>query len=662
MAEQDSPRTSRPQAGGHALLRRLVAAEQPPAFALLHRPRSTGGDVEVLIGDVGRFSCLADLPLSEPNDLGAGPGHELLALVPFRQITERGYDCRDDNEPILALSVTEQATLPFAAACSLLPRRRLQLLDPGFDVDDEAYARLVQTIISDEIGQGSGSNFVVQRAFTATIEDYSATAALALFRNLLAGEMGAYWTFVVHTGTRTFVGATPERHLSLEGDAVVMNPISGTLRYPPSGLTVSDVLGFLDDTKETDELQMVVDEELKMMAAVCHEGGRIIGPYLKEMARVAHTEYLIQGRTTLDVRVLLRETMFAPTVTGSPLENAFRVLARHELTPRAYYSGIIAAIGRDDLGRRTLDSSILIRTADIDEAGRLALRVGATVVRHSDPASEVLETHAKAAGLLSAAGAAAVTTRQHSPAATAVTGLPAVQAALARRNDGLARFWLDQSWSRTLRDPRLVGRRILVVDAEDTFTAMLGHQLRALGLQVQITPHDRLSFDPVASPFDIVLIGPGPGDPQEISDPRIRALRELTEGLLRARTPFVSVCLGHQVLAATLGLPVVRKARPSQGLQREIDLFGRTERVGFYNTFTATSAGALVASDRTDGPVEVSRDEATGEVHGLRGTGFAAVQFHPESVLTVDGPRIISNLISWSLDSRPAATAGLARR
>lgn len=661
MAEHASSNSSDASGDGHGLLGRLIAADRPPAFALLCRPRSTGGDIEVLVGDVRRFSRLADLPLSSDPVGSAEPRLELLALIPFRQITERGFDCQDDNQPIQALSVTEQAVIPFATAWSMLPRRRLQLRGPGFDVDDESYARLVQAVISEEIGQGSGSNFVVQRAFNATIEDYSATAALALFRSLLADEVGAYWTFLVYTGTRTFIGATPERHLSLDDHAVVMNPISGTLRYPSSGVTVTDVLGFLDDRKETDELQMVVDEELKMMAAVCDDGGRITGPYLKEMAQVAHTEYLIEGQTGMDVRVLLRETMFAPTVTGSPLENACRVLTRHELTPRGYYSGVIAAIGRDEHSRRTLDSAILIRTADIDEGGQLSLRVGATVVRHSDPAAEVLETHAKAAGLLRAAGADPATWRRSSTAAS-LSELPGVRAALARRNEGLARFWIDQSWAHTLRDPRVAGRRILVVDAEDTFTAMLGHELRALGLLVQICRQDRLPLDPVESAFDIVLIGPGPGDPQENADPRIRSLRELTGRLLETGTPFVSICLGHQILATTLGLPIMRKVRPSQGLQHEIDLFGRGERVGFYNTFTATSLRSLMISDRIDGPVEISRDEATGEVYGLRGAGFASLQFHPESVLTIDGPRILGDLISWSLDTRPVTAAGLVRR
>jgi phenazine biosynthesis protein phzE len=143
---------------------------------------------------------------------------------------------------------------------------------------------------------------------------------------------------------------------------------------------------------------MVLDEELKMMATVAEHGGQVVGPYLKEMAHLAHTEYLLAGRGSRDVRDVLRETMFAPTVTGSPMENACRVIARHEGRGRRYYAGVLALLGRDAADRQTLDAPILIRTAEISPAGELRVPVGATLVRHSTAEGEVAETHAKAAG------------------------------------------------------------------------------------------------------------------------------------------------------------------------------------------------------------------------------------------------------------------------
>ena len=130
-----------------------------------------------------------------------------------------------------------------------------------------------------------------------------------------------------------------------------MNPISGTYRYPAGGPTLAGVKEFLADRKETDELYMVLDEELKMMARICEGGGRVAGPYLREMARLAHTEYFIHGRSDRDVRDILRETMFAPTVTGSPLESACRVISRLRAAGPRLLRGVAALIGRDAAGR-----------------------------------------------------------------------------------------------------------------------------------------------------------------------------------------------------------------------------------------------------------------------------------------------------------------------
>ena len=94
---------------------------------------------------------------------------------------------------------------------------------------------------------------------------------------------------------------------------------------------------------------------------------------------------------------------------------------------------------------------------------------------------------------------------------------------------------------------------------------------------------------------------------------------------------------------------MTRRDVPNQGVQQEIDLFGRRERVGFYNTFAARSTEDRVECDGL-GVVEVSRDVGTGEVHALRGPFFASLQFHAESVLTQDGIRIMSERISGVLN------------
>ncbi|MET8398443.1 anthranilate synthase family protein [Streptomyces sp900116325] len=615
------------------VVQRLLTDDCPP-FALLRR-RTPGRDhdtVEVLIGRVREVDRLADLPV------GPRPS---LALVPFRQIAERGFDVRDDGTPLSVLVADEMYELPLPTVLDVLPTHDVKVEGGAFDVPDEEYAGIVRRVIEDEIGQGEGANFVIRRTFQGGIPGFGRADALALFRRLLAGERGAYWTFVVHTGDRTLVGASPEVHVRMSGGTVVMNPISGTYRYPAEGPTAGSLLAFLGDRKETEELSMVVDEELKMMCTVGDMGGVVIGPRLKEMAHLAHTEYELRGRSSLDVREVLKETMFAATVTGSPVQNACRVIERYEPGGRGYYAGALALLGQEPGGAQTLDSPILIRTADIAADGRLRVPVGATLVRHSDPASEVAETHAKAAGVLAALGVRPGRPRAESTRPR-LAGDPRVRAALDARRDGLAPFWLRMQE----RTQELSGHA-LVIDGEDTFTAMLAHLLRASGLEVSVRRYDEPGLrEAVRAHRGPVVLGPGPGNPADTGDPKMRLLREFAAELVRDhRHGLLGVCLGHELIAAELGLEIVRKTVPYQGAQTRIELFGRPEMVGFYNSFTARCDDETVI-ELAAHSIEVSRDAATGELHALRGDGFASVQFHPESVLTLRGASIVAELLT----------------
>ncbi|MFC8586857.1 anthranilate synthase family protein [Streptomyces sp. NPDC057217] len=619
-------------------LSRLLDDSCPP-FALLRR-RTPGRDhdtVEVLIGRVHEAGRLAELPV------GPLPA---LALVPFRQIRERGFDVRDDGTPLSVLVADEAYELPLAEVLERLPAHDVRVEGGGFDVSDEEYARTVRRVIDEEIGSGEGANFVIRRTYTGQVPGFGRADALALFRRLLAGERGAYWTFVVHTGERTLVGASPEAHVRMAGGTVVMNPISGTYRYPAGAApTPEDLLAFLGDRKETEELSMVVDEELKMMCTVGDRGGVVIGPRLKEMAHLAHTEYELRGRSSLDVREVLRETMFAATVTGSPVQNACRVIERHENGGRGYYAGALALLGTDGSGAQTLDSPILIRTADIAADGRLRVPVGATLVRHSDPAGEVAETHAKAAGILTALGVREGRPVTEGPVAPRLADDPRVRAALDARRADLAPFWLKMQ----VRSAELSGHA-LVVDAEDTFTAMLAHVLRSSGLGVSVLRYDEPGLRELALAHGgPVVLGPGPGDPSDAADAKMRFLRGLTAELVRDhRHGLLGVCLGHELIAAELGLEIVRKRVPFQGAQVRIDLFGQERTVGFYNSFTAR-CDDRAAEELALHRIEVSRDPGTGEVHALRGPGFAGVQFHPESVLTTEGAALTASLLAGVL-------------
>ncbi|MGW5209940.1 anthranilate synthase family protein [Streptomyces sp. NPDC004051] len=625
----------------------LDLLDDPRPFALLRR-RTPGHDdtvVELLLGPVSPRDRLADLP------------DEGLALVPFRQIRERGFDVHDDGTPLLVLTPEERHEIPLATALEQLPAHGVRVEGGGFDVDDDAYAEIVGRVLREEIGRGEGANFVIRRTYEGEIPGFGRADALALFRRLLEGERGAYWTFVVHTGReaggRTLVGASPEVHVRASGGTVVMNPISGTYRYPAGGPTPEHLLDFLADGKEIEELSMVVDEELKMMCTVGDMGGVVVGPRLKEMAHLAHTEYELRGRSSLDVREVLKETMFAATVTGSPVQNACRVIRRYEPlgrdgAGRGYYAGALALLGRDAGGAQTLDSPILIRTADIDAAGRLRVPVGATLVRGSDPAGEVAETHAKAAGVLTALGVLPGRPREES-VRPRLADDPRVRAALDGRRASLAPFWLR------MREPSaapaggagLAGPagHALVVDGEDTFTAMLAHVLRSSGLAVTVRRYDEPGLrETVLAHEGPVVLGPGPGDPSDPADAKMRFLRGLTAAVIRDhRHGLLGVCLGHELIAAELGLDTVRKEVPYQGAQTTIDLFGRPETVGFYNSFVARCDDEAAAELAAHG-IEVSR-AANGEVHALRGPGFASLQFHPESVLTLNGAALVAELM-----------------
>ncbi|WP_260723390.1 anthranilate synthase family protein [Dactylosporangium roseum] len=588
------------------------------AFALVCRGR--GDRLEILTGAPVTAAGIADLPVGD---------RPVFAAVPYRQIAERGLPCVDDGAPLLAFRVDRHRELPLRRALARLPDAPVRLAGGGFDLGDDEYAGVVRAVVAGDIGGGTGSNFVIRREYRAALADRPGRAALALFRRLLVAERGAYWTFLVHCAGRTLVGASPECQARLAGGTATMNPISGTYRYPPGGPTRAGLLEFLADRKEAEELFMVVDEELKTMARVCTGGGRLRGPWLRPMSRLAHTEYLIEGPSALDPRAVLLETMPAPTVTGSPIAAACRVVAAHERTGRGYYGGAVAIIGRD-----TLDSALLIRTADIDAAGRVRIGVGATLVRHSDPAAEAAETRAKAAALLGGWPPAPAPV----PTAAAFGADPAgLLPELAARNTGLSHFWRGGrtdgagTW--------LAGRRILVVDAEDDFTAMLARLVRALGPAVRIERYDTARLDG----HDAVVVGPGPGDPTDRDDPRIARLHAITRELLTAGTPFLAVCLGHQVLADELGLPIRRLARPEQGVQRVVPPYGR---VGFYNTFVAVSGADTFRSPVTGAPVTALRDPDTGAVHTLAMPRVRSMQFHVESVLTEHGPAILRDMLA----------------
>jgi len=608
-----------------------------PAWAMVRLRESD--TLTVVAGTRKDLDLLEQIPVTD-GPPPPGRRFDTLVLVPFAQVHERGFEAHQDGTPLSCIEIDVETEVPLTEAFDALPDVPLEFADRGgFDTPDDAYAAMVEQIIGEEIGNGEGANLVVARTWTAQVTGWDHAAALGVFRRLLERERGAYWTFCVFTGDRYLIGASPERHVSVDGGNVRMNPISGTLRL--AGLQTqaerkAALLHFLADEKEIYELFMVVDEELKMMCDICSEGGLVLGPFLKPMTHLIHTEYLLAGRTERDVREVLRDSMFAATVTGSPVQNACRLIRDYEPHGRGYYASVMALIGRDADGRQVADAPILIRTADVSLDGRVSVTAGATLVRDSDPAYETAETHAKAAGILSAFGL--VEQASVTQDLGALTRDDDVLIALGSRNQRLSQFWLTDQ-STTPRDPQLHGRSAVILDGEDDFVNMLRHLLGVLGMTSTVVPH--ADYAPgVLDGHDLVIVGPGPGDPRDLDDARMATIRQAVDELLRAGQPTLAVCLGHQILAGALGLELGYKDIVFQGTQTRLPVLGRHQVVGFYNTFVARVPDGGTLPD-----VRVETDPASGDVHLLAGPHYRGVQFHAESILTQHGFDIIAALV-----------------
>ncbi len=599
-------------------------------FAVIQK--EDADQVLILQGPVLRLDTLNQIPRKSGKD-AEGRRYDTLSLIPFSQIREKGFEVRQGDEALLCMTVESQREIALEEMLRNLPEAGIVLDgEPLFDENESDYQATVAAVIEKEIGEGQGSNFVIPRVCRARLKEWSPAVGLALFKRLVRRDYGTYWKYVFYDGERMFIGSTPEKHLSVDKGRVMMNPIAGTFQKH-EGLGVAelraDLLKFLRDPKEINELFMVVDEELKMMSKMCEKGGMIVGPLLKEMSRLVHSEYLLVGQSGRDVVDLLRESMFAATVTGSPVENACHIIARYEPLPRRYYSGSIALIGRDEEGEDFLDSPILIRSFEVDRAGEVLLRVGATLVRDSRPADEVAETKSKSAAMLGALTNAADMVQPRVLDLLHKDAL--VVERLFERNQNLSTFWFLKQEQRKGEGP-LKGVRFACIDNEDDFLAMFGHLLEHLGATVSITPWK--TFDLTVVGDAIVVPGPGPGNPAHDHDPKMALNGRVIDQLLREKRPFLAVCLGHQILCHRLGLKIGKKRELTQGVQKRIDYFGRPEDVGFYNTFTS-----FVDPKRQD--LEYSADPPTGEIHALRGSHFSSFQFHPESILTRNGYAIV---------------------
>jgi anthranilate synthase/aminodeoxychorismate synthase-like glutamine amidotransferase len=185
------------------------------------------------------------------------------------------------------------------------------------------------------------------------------------------------------------------------------------------------------------------------------------------------------------------------------------------------------------------------------------------------------------------------------------------------------------------------GPRVLVIDNYDSFTYNLVQYLGELGARLTVHKNDAIDVARIrAMAPDAVLISPGPCTPNEAGI-SLDVLRELGPVL-----PILGVCLGHQALGQAYGGRVVRAGRLMHGKTSPILHDGRTLFEGLPSPFEATRYHSLLV-ERSSLPdcLEVSAWTAEGEIMGLRHRHHAVegVQFHPESVLTTEGKRLVYN-------------------
>lgn len=611
--------------------------ETDSAFCLIQKQDSD--QILLLTGLPSQHRYLDDIPRLH-GETGNREIFDSISIIPFCQIRERGYSVHDDNERIRTITINHQEFLNTQELLQKLPTEPISFDQPiAFDSSEEDYGATIQRIIDDEIGNGEGANFVIPRIMKGKISSFSTQGALSIFRSLVQSDYGTYWKFLFYDNEMFFIGSTPERHLSVRKSRVKMNPISGTFRKEKTyGLRKQfkqDLMQFLCNQKEINELFMVVDEELKMMAKMCENGGAVVGPLLKEMSRLIHSEYLLSGTSSKDIMELFKESMFAATVVGSPVENSCEIIKKYSPASRRYYGSALLLMGRDEEGEDFLDSPIAIRTAEIDRDGNLYSGVGATLVKDSIPQEEVAETRAKSGALMACLQQQQVQVSQ--PLLTSLHNDDEIIETLVRRNERLSSFWFfRQQPTFTALQPF----HITLIDNEDEFIRMLNHMLQCMGFSTSVVRHHL--FDTSVSGSDLVVVGPGPGNPNDVTSKKMRRNRKIIKTLRAQKQPLLCICLGHQLLLKELGFEVKRKERPLQGTQLVINLNGREELVGFYNTF----AGVAQNSEYT-----LSVLPETEEIAAIHGEGFIGFQFHPESVLSRNGYMILEEAVHQLLQS-----------
>ncbi len=449
-----------------------------------------------------------------------------------------------------------------------------------------------------------------------------------IFRRLRERNPAPYAT-LINLGQREYlVGASPEMFVRGEGIRIETCPISGTVSRGNDALSDADqILKLLSSEKEESELTMCTDVDRNDKSRICVPGSvRVIGRRQIEMySRVIHTVDHVEGilRPEYDALDAFLAHAWAVTVTGAPKIWAMRFIENNERSCRAWYGGAIGFLGFDG----NMNTGLTLRTIRIKD-GIAEVRAGSTLLMDSIPEDEERETELKAMAFIDAIGRP-----RESHGGSAHPGFAEVAGS---------------------------GKRVLLVDYEDSFVHTLANYLRQTGADVMTVrtgiSRSRLTdlmdtYDP-----DLVFLSPGPGRPSDFD------VALAIDAAQERALPIFGVCLGLQGIVeyfgGTLGvLPYPMHGKESRVIVRDgqAGQAGQAGRAGvlfegFPRSFTVGRYHSLHAErDRLPPELTVTAETEDGVVMAVehRTMPVAAVQFHPESIMTLKdgiGIRLIDNV------------------
>ena len=186
--------------------------------------------------------------------------------------------------------------------------------------------------------------------------------------------------------------------------------------------------------------------------------------------------------------------------------------------------------------------------------------------------------------------------------------------------------------------------KVLLIDNYDSFTFNLYHYISSLNVKVDVVRNDKInSKEIIEKKYDKIVISPGPGNPNQ-SGNCIKILKSLYKEL-----PFLGVCLGHQIIGQVFGSKIVQARKLMHGKTSKI----KSKKIGILknlpNTFEATRYHSLIIDKKTlSKELEITAETENGIIMGVQHKKFKShgVQFHPESIKTKCGMKILKNFIN----------------